>query len=107
MRSWLIGPASCVASCVAWAPASAAPPPASGPAAEAPPPRVPYRPAPAPFPGGIVGALPLAPNMQLSIGRFTIAGPARPRTHTEPAHRLADVRRGDRGIAAIGVSLRF
>jgi hypothetical protein len=90
-------------------PAAAAPPPAPrpAPAAEAPPPRLPYRPAPAPFPGGIVGAVPLAPNMQLSIGRFTIAEPARPRTHTEPAHRLADMRRQERGIAAIGLSLNF
>ena len=110
MRSWLIGPASCFAACLALAPAAAAAPPAAGPvaaAAEAPPPRARYRPPPAPFPGGIVGALPLAPNMQVSIGRFTIAEPARPRTHTEPAHRLADVRRSERGIAAVGLSLRF
>lgn len=106
MRSWLFGPVSCFASCLAWAPATAAPPPAA-PAAEAPPPRAPYRPPPAPFTGGIVGAVPLAPNMRVSIGRITIAEPARARTHTEPHHRLADIRRGERGIAAIGLSLSF
>lgn len=102
MRSWLLGPASCLASCLACASAAAAPPPA-----DSPPPRFSYRQPPGPFPGGIVGALPLAPNMQLSVGRFTIAEPARPRTHTEPHHRLTDVRGRDRGIAAIGLSLNF
>jgi len=56
---------------------------------------------------GLIAAMPLGDRVTLGVGRFRVTEIARPTTHVEPAQRSADVRRRDRGIAAVGVSLRF
>ncbi|HYD13344.1 MAG TPA: hypothetical protein VEC11_10900 [Allosphingosinicella sp.] len=73
--------------------------------AEAPPARI-WRAPPGPMQEGRLG-LPLAGNMHFGVGRFSVPEPARPRTHTEPISRTADIGRRHRGIAAVGLSLRF
>ncbi len=87
--------------------AQAAPPQAERqpPRAEQPPARI-WRAPPGPMQDGRVG-LPLAGNVQVGVGRFSVLEPARPRTHTEPIARGTDIVRRNRGIAAVGVSLRF
>jgi hypothetical protein len=57
--------------------------------------------------GGLIATVPLAPDLQVALGRFTVVELARPRTHTETERRPADVRRRDNGIAAVGISYRF
>ncbi len=61
----------------------------------------------APRRNGLIAAMPLGDRVTLGVGRFRVTEIARPATHVEPAHRSTDVRRRDRGIAAVGVSLRF
>ncbi len=56
---------------------------------------------------GLIAAVPLGRRVHLGVGRFAVPELARPRSHTEPQHRAADIRRRDRGIAAMGVSVRF
>ena len=56
---------------------------------------------------GLIAAMPVSENVIFGVGRFSVTEIARPATHVEPAHRAADIRRRDRGIAAVGVSLRF
>ena len=56
---------------------------------------------------GLIAAMPLGDRVTLGVGRFRVVETPRPATHVEPAHRSADVRRRDRGIAAIGVSFSF
>ena len=73
--------------------------------AEQPPVRI-WRAPPGPVQEGRLG-LPLTGNLQVGVGRFSVPEPARPRTHTEPISRSADVPRRHRGIAAVGLSLRF
>ena len=65
-----------------------------------------WRAPPGPLAGGRLG-LPIAGNLQLGVGRF--AGPelTRPRTHTEPIGRTTEIGRRQRGMAAVGLSLRF
>lgn len=70
-------------------------------------PRGDYRRPPGPVRNGLIGALPLGRNLQLAIGRFIVAELPRPRTHMEADRRPADVRPRDRGVAAVGLSLRF
>lgn len=70
-------------------------------------PRGDLREAPGPSRNGLLAALPLADNVTLGVGRFRSVDAPRPRAHMEPAHRAAEVRRRERGIAAVGVSLRF
>ena len=59
-----------------------------------------------PLQEGRLGA-PVADNVQFGVGRFSVPEPARLRTHTEPISRSTDVPRRNRGIAAVGLSLRF
>lgn len=56
---------------------------------------------------GLIAALPIDENLQIGLGRFKVAEPARPRTHMEPERAPTDLRRRERGVAAIGMSLRF
>ncbi len=72
---------------------------------EVPPVRI-WRAPPGPVQEGRLG-MPLADNMQVGVGRFAVPEPARPPTHTEPIARTADIARRHRGIAAVGLSLRF
>ena len=87
--------------------AQAAPPPPERqpPRAEQPPARI-WRAQRGTMQEGRLG-LPLAGNVQVGVGRFSVLEPARPRTHTEPIARGTDIARRNRGIAAVGVSLRF
>jgi hypothetical protein len=59
------------------------------------------------LPRGLIGAVDLADRLQLGVGRFSVPELARPRNHTEPERRPADVRRRDQGIAAVGISYSF
>lgn len=56
---------------------------------------------------GLIAAIPIDENLQIGLGRFRVAEPARPRTHMEPERAPTDLRRRERGVAAIGMSLRF
>ncbi len=56
---------------------------------------------------GLIAAFPIDENLQIGLGRFRVAEPARPRTHMEPERAPTDLRRRERGVAAIGMSLRF
>lgn len=69
-------------------------------------PRGDYRQPPGPVRNGLIGAVPLGRNLQVAVGRFAIPEVARPRTHMEHDSR-PDVRRRDRGMAAVGFSFRF
>ncbi len=70
-------------------------------------PRGDYRQPPGPVRNGLLGAMPLSRSLQVAVGRFMIPEVARPRTHMEHDSRPADIRRRDRGMAAVGFSLRF
>ena len=61
----------------------------------------------APQRDGLIAALPLQDNLQIGIGRFRVIEPARPRTHMERERAPTDLRRKERGVAAVGMSLRF
>jgi hypothetical protein len=61
----------------------------------------------APARGGLIGAVSLDERFLIGIGRFNVPELARPRSHTEPERRPGDVRRRDRGIAAVGISYSF
>lgn len=50
---------------------------------------------------GLTGTVPLGPNMHLAIGRLSVPN------FSPPRMEAAEIRRGYRGIAAIGFSLRF
>jgi hypothetical protein len=65
-----------------------------------------WREPPGPVREGRLG-VPLAGNLHVGVGRFSGPDATRPRTHTEPIGRTADIARRDRGMAAIGLSLRF
>ena len=56
---------------------------------------------------GLIAAYPIAPNIQLGIGRFSVPELARPRTNMERESNPTAVRPRDRGIAAVGFSLSF
>jgi hypothetical protein len=51
--------------------------------------------------------MPVVGNLHIGVGRFSVAGQARLRAHPESMGRAADIARGDRGRAAVGLSLRF
>ena len=104
MRSWCFGPVLLMLATGAAA-QTVAPPPDRPARREQPPVRIWSAPA-GPVQEGRLD-LPLAGNMQLGIGRFSVPEPPRPRTHTEPMTRAAEVPRRQRGIAAVGLSLRF
>ncbi|HEV2865181.1 MAG TPA: hypothetical protein VGX37_01580 [Allosphingosinicella sp.] len=71
--------------------------------------REPFLPDPGPRPAAseMVGAVPLAENVELGIGRFSVLEIARPRTHVETDRSPTDIRLRDRGIAGMGVKLSF
>lgn len=56
---------------------------------------------------GLIAAYPLSENLQIGVGRFEVPELPRPRTHMERDSQPTSVRPRDRGIAAIGFSLRF
>lgn len=56
---------------------------------------------------GLIAAYPVRENLTVGVGRFAIPEIARPRTHMEADGPPASVRRRERGLAAIGLSLRF
>jgi len=56
---------------------------------------------------GMLGVVPIAANIELGIGRYGVQEIARPRTHVEAERYPTDVRRRDRGIAGVGLKLRF
>ena len=66
-----------------------------------------FRQAGTPRQSGLIAALPIDDNVQIGLGRFKVAEPPRPRTHMEPERAPTDLRRRERGVAAIGLSLRF
>jgi len=70
-------------------------------------PRATIRPASASPPAGMIAAMPLADRLTMGVGRFSVLEEPRVRTHTESAYRAAEVRRRERGIAAVGISLNF
>jgi hypothetical protein len=104
MRSWCFGPVLLMLATSAAA-QPAAPPPDRTARDERPPARS-WRAPPGPVQDGRLG-LPLTGNLQFGVGRFSVVELPRPRTHTEPISRMADVPRRHRGIAAVGLSLRF
>ena len=69
-------------------------------------PRIDLREAPGPSRNGLIAALPVRENVTLGIGRFQSTAP-RPRTHLEAEPQPTEMRRRGRGIAALGVSVRF
>ena len=60
-----------------------------------------YRMAPGPVRSGLIGAVPLGRDVQVAVGRFAVPNFSAPRI--EPA----EIRRRDRGMAAVGFSFRF
>jgi hypothetical protein len=56
---------------------------------------------------GLIASYPVDRNLEIGIGRVRVAEPARPRTYMEPERAPTDLRRRERGVAAIGMSLRF
>ena len=56
---------------------------------------------------GLIAAVPLDDNLEIGVGRFMVPQIARPRTYVETERQPASVRPRDRGIAAVGISLRF
>lgn len=81
------------------------PPPDSRPRSEPPRLRI-WHELPGPLQERRIG-MPVAGNLHIGVGRFSVPAPARPRTHTEPIGRTGDIARRNRGVAAIGLSLRF
>ena len=69
-------------------------------------PQLDLREAPGPVRNGLIAAVPLRDNVTLGIGRFWSSAP-RPRSHVESEPRPAEMRRRERGVAAVGVSIRF
>jgi len=62
---------------------------------------------PGPVRNGLIGTIPLRRDLRIAVGRFAVPELAGPRTNIESERRSADVRRRDRGIAAVGLSFRF
>jgi hypothetical protein len=56
---------------------------------------------------GLLAAVPLHDNLEIGVGRFLVPELAQPRTYMESDRQPTAVRPRDRGIAAVGVSLRF
>lgn len=61
----------------------------------------------APRRNGLIASWRIDEDLQIGIGRFTVPEIARPRTHMESERNPTAVRSRDRGIAAVGFSLRF
>ncbi len=106
MRAWCSGPILLMLAAAAAAQAAPSSPP-DRPQQPRPQPQAPvWRAPPGPFQGGRLGT-PLGDNLQLGVGRFSGPEMTRPRTHTEPLGRAADIVHRERGRAAIGLSLCF
>jgi hypothetical protein len=71
------------------------------------PPRGDFRDVGQPRRNGLIAAVPINGDLQIGIGRFRVVEPARPRTNMEPERAPTDLRRREKGVAAIGMSLRF
>ena len=56
---------------------------------------------------GLIAAWRINEDLEIGIGRFAVPEIARPRTHMESERNPTAVRPRDRGIAAVGFSLRF
>jgi len=56
---------------------------------------------------GLIAAVPLRRNLDIGVGRFQVSDHARPRSYMESERQPTTVRTRDRGIAAVGVSVRF
>lgn len=56
---------------------------------------------------GLIAAYPVNDNLQIGIGRFRIIELDSSRTNTEHQRQPTSVRPRDRGVAAVGFSLRF
>jgi hypothetical protein len=56
---------------------------------------------------GLIAAFPIDRHVEIGIGRFRVVDQARPRTNTEFERQPMSVRPRERGIAAVGMSLRF
>jgi hypothetical protein len=102
MHAWCSGPVLLV---LAGAAQATPPPPDRPPRSEQPRPHI-WRELPGPIQDSRI-AVPVAGNFHIGVGRFSVLAPARPRTHTEPIGRAGDIARRNRGIAAVGLSLRF
>lgn len=105
MLSWCSGPVLLLAAVATAAPAAPPQTPAPPPRPEPPPARI-WREPPGPVQEGRIG-MPVVGNLHIGVGRFSVAGQARLRAHPESMGRAADIARGDRGRAAVGLSLRF
>ena len=103
MRGWC--PVSILMMLTGATPAQAAPPPASAPRPEQPPARI-WREPPGPVQDARIG-MPVAGNLHIGVGRFSVAGQARLRPHPESPGRAAEIARPDRTRAAVGLTLRF
>lgn len=57
--------------------------------------------APGPIRSGLIGTVPLRRDLQIAIGRIAVPN------FTAPRMEGANIRRSDRGIAAVGFNLRF
>jgi hypothetical protein len=104
MRSWCFGPFPLILATAAAA--QPAPPRAERQSRTELPRMHVWRVLPGPLQNGRV-AMPVAGNLRLGLGRFSVSEPAPARTHTESMSRGADGVRRDRGIAAVRLSLRF
>lgn len=56
---------------------------------------------------GLIAAWPVNDDLQIGIGRFRIIELDSPRTNTEHQRQPTSVRHRERGVAAVGFSLRF
>jgi hypothetical protein len=56
---------------------------------------------------GLIAAYPIDDNVQIGVGRFSVAEIARPRTNIEAERHPMAVRPKEGRIAAIGLSLSF
>lgn len=56
---------------------------------------------------GLIAAWPVNDNLTVGVGRYAVPRIARPRTNMEAERSPTGVRDRDRGIAAVGFSLRF
>ena len=107
MRWWCSGMMLSIAAAAPSAVAQTRPQPEAPPRVHAPQIRAPVWRAPAGVMQNGRVAVPVAGNLHVGVGRYSVVEPARARTHTESIARTADIARRDRGIAAVGLSLRF
>lgn len=56
---------------------------------------------------GLIAAWPVSETVTVGVGRFIVVDPPRPRTNMESDRQSTSYRSRERGVAAIGMSLRF